>query len=92
MQAVTDAGNPILSDVAPGADLRTDLPLYRVFRHGVLAEEVTDISHLWTEDMVGFVLGCSFSFEEAMLRVRARATPAIAAPASAALCCADDGQ
>lgn len=55
-------------------DIRSDLPKYRVFRDGVLQEEVGDISALWQEDFVTFVIGCSFSFEDAMtkagLRVR----------------------
>jgi len=51
---------------APGADLRTDLPRYRVYRDGRLAEEVTDVSRHWRGDLVSFLLGCSFSFEEAL--------------------------
>jgi uncharacterized protein YcsI (UPF0317 family) len=52
---------------APGADLRTDLPRYRVYRDGALAEEVTDARAAWRDDLVAFLLGCSFSFEEALL-------------------------
>ena len=48
-------------------DIRTDVPAYQVFRHGALAGEVTDIAALWREDLVTFALGCSFSFEEALL-------------------------
>jgi uncharacterized protein YcsI (UPF0317 family) len=51
---------------APGADLRTDLPRYRVYRDGRLAEERTDVSDLWRPDLVAFLTGCSFSFEEAL--------------------------
>jgi len=51
---------------ARGADLRTDLPGYRVYRDGRLAEERTDVSALWREDLVSFLIGCSFSFEEAL--------------------------
>lgn len=65
---VTDAGSPEPAGVAPGADLRTDLPRYRVFRGGRLEEEVTDIRALWRDDLVAFLLGCSFTFEEALLR------------------------
>jgi uncharacterized protein YcsI (UPF0317 family) len=104
---VTEVGSPACPATAPaGCDLRTDLPRYRVWRHGKLAEEVTDIRHLWPDvhvssgggssgaaaagasggptapagappapapaadarcDWVGFLLGCSFSFEEALL-------------------------
>jgi len=48
-------------------DIRTDIPSYRVFENGELVNEVTDISDLWREDLVSFVLGCSFSFEEALI-------------------------
>ncbi|SMC52428.1 putative hydro-lyase [Sporomusa malonica] len=60
---VTEPGSPIPRLVAPGADLRTDIPKYRIYRHGELAEEVTDIVKYWEEDMVAFLLGCSFTFE-----------------------------
>ena len=50
-----------------GADITRDLPRYRVWRSGVLAEERTDVSDLWEPGYVGFLLGCSFSFEEALL-------------------------
>ncbi len=51
---------------APGADLRTDLPRYRVYRDGALAEERTQVTDLWRDDLVSFLIGCSFSFEEAL--------------------------
>ncbi len=50
------------------ADLRTDVPRYRVFREGVLqAGEPTDIRDLWRDDLVGFLIGCSFTFETALI-------------------------
>lgn len=64
---VTDPGDPMLKVVAPGADLRTDLPRYRVYRDGRLVEEILDLKSLWQDDLVGFLLGCSFSFEAALL-------------------------
>ncbi len=64
---VTEVGNPEARYVAPTSDLRTDLPRYRVWRHGEMVEEVTDVKHLWRDDFVGFLIGCSFSFEAAML-------------------------
>ncbi len=64
---VTDPGDPVLRHAASGADLRSDLPRYRVYRDGVLSDELTDISHLWQPDFVGFLIGCSFSFEAALL-------------------------
>ena len=65
---VTEPGSWEPHDVAPGADLRTDLPRYRVYRHGSLVDEPTDIVHWWRGDLVSFLLGCSFSFEAAMRR------------------------
>ena len=53
--------------MAPGADLRTDLPRYRVYRDGVLAEERADLVALWTADFVSFLIGCSFTFESALI-------------------------
>jgi uncharacterized protein YcsI (UPF0317 family) len=54
--------------VAPGADLRTDLPRYCVYRNGEQVEEPTSLEHWWREDSVGFLLGCSFTFENALLQ------------------------
>src|SRR5277367_6473221 len=65
--AVTEAGDPRLPTLGEDLDLRTDLPRYRVWRDGELVDEPTDISHLWRDDLVGFAIGCSFSFEEALL-------------------------
>jgi len=65
---VTDAGSPEPRLSAPGADLRTDIPRYRIYRDGNLVEEVTDLKAVWTPDLVAFLLGCSFSFETALLQ------------------------
>ena len=65
---VTEPGAWNPRHVAPGGDVRTEVPRYRVYRRGVLAEEPTDITHLWRKDLVAFLLGCSFSFEAAMQR------------------------
>jgi uncharacterized protein YcsI (UPF0317 family) len=54
---------PALGDI----DIRSDVPSYRLFTDGVLAAEYNDITELWREDLVTFALGCSFSFEEALL-------------------------
>ncbi|BAY48083.1 hypothetical protein SAMD00079811_57020 [Scytonema sp. HK-05] len=64
---VTEVGDPEPKLIAPGADIRTDLPRYRIFRHGELIEETTDIKAFWRNDLVAFLIGCSFSFENAML-------------------------
>jgi uncharacterized protein YcsI (UPF0317 family) len=63
---VTEPGDPEPRGVAPGADLRTDLPAYRVWEHGELVEEPTDVRRHWRDDLVGFVIGCSFTFENAL--------------------------
>ena len=65
---VTEAGNPHPERVAAGSDLRTDLPRYRVWRDGELVDEPTDITDYWRGDLVAFVIGCSFTFEDALLR------------------------
>jgi uncharacterized protein YcsI (UPF0317 family) len=65
---VTEPGNPEPMYAAPGADLRTDLPKYRVYRRGRLEAEETEITRYWRGDLVSFLLGCSFTFETAMQR------------------------
>jgi uncharacterized protein YcsI (UPF0317 family) len=64
---VTEPGCPEPKLIAPGADVRTDVPAYRVFRHGELVEEPTDLLKWWRDDLVAFLLGCSFTFEKALL-------------------------
>ena len=65
--AVSDVGDPMLPELGQNIDIRTDVPAYCVFREGELVEQVNDISHLWRDDLVTFALGCSFSFEAALL-------------------------
>jgi uncharacterized protein YcsI (UPF0317 family) len=65
---VTDPGVYEPRQIASEADLRTDLPKYRVYREGQLEAEPTDIRAWWREDLVAFLLGCSFTFEAALLR------------------------
>lgn len=60
-------GQFMLDMLGQDVDIRTDIPRYRVYRDGVMSEEVTDVRDLWQDDMVAFLLGCSFSFEEALL-------------------------
>ncbi|WP_460515478.1 putative hydro-lyase [Flindersiella endophytica] len=62
---VTEPGVPY-TRMAPGSDLRTDLPAYRVWRHGELAEEPSDVRGFWRDDLVAFLIGCSFTFETAL--------------------------
>jgi uncharacterized protein YcsI (UPF0317 family) len=65
--AVGEPGDPALPSLGADIDLRHDLPRYRVWRDGVLVDEPTDIAPLWQDNFVSFVLGCSFSFEQALL-------------------------
>ena len=60
-------GDPRLPSLAEDLDIRTDLPRYRVFRHGEVVDEPADVRAHWRDDLVAFVLGCSFSFEEALV-------------------------
>jgi len=55
-------------ETAPGADLRTDVPKYRIYQNGDMTAEVTDLSEFWRDDLVSFLLGCSFSFESALMK------------------------
>ena len=63
----TEPGEPVARSVAPSADLRTDVPLYRIYRDGELDAEMENILELWRDDLVGFLLGCSFTFESALV-------------------------
>ncbi len=64
---VTEPGDAEPRTVAPGADLRTDVPQYRVYQHGELIDEPFDVTDRWQAGWVGFLLGCSFTFENALL-------------------------
>lgn len=65
--AMSKPGDPMLPTLGHDIDIRTDVPGYRVFRDGKLAEEVADLRDLWRPDLVTFILGCSFSFEQALM-------------------------
>lgn len=65
---VTLAGDHEPRLVAPGADLRTDLPRYCIYKNGKLADEPESLTAYWRHDLVGFLLGCSFTFESALLQ------------------------
>jgi uncharacterized protein YcsI (UPF0317 family) len=64
---VTEPGDWEAKLVAPGSDLRTDLPAYRVWKHGEMVDEPHEVSELWRVDLVSFAIGCSFTFETALL-------------------------
>ena len=64
---ISDTGDPILRTLGKDIDIRSDVASYNIYREGELAETVIDISDLWRDDLVAFILGCSFSFEHALL-------------------------
>ena len=65
--AVSEPGDPRLPGLGADLDIRSDLPRYRVWRRGELVEERFDLFDVWGDDLVSFALGCSFSFEEALV-------------------------
>ncbi|HYX66125.1 MAG TPA: putative hydro-lyase [Burkholderiales bacterium] len=66
--AMSAPGDPRLPALGADIDIRTDVPRYRVFRNGVHEEDLTDLRAVWRDDLVTFILGCSFSFEEALMK------------------------
>ena len=64
---VVEAGSIEPALTASGADIRTDIPGYRVYRNGEFAGELDSLTDEWRDDLVSFLLGCSFSFETAMV-------------------------
>ena len=69
---VTEPGQYILEDLAKGADVRKDLPRYRIYEKGECVEDVHDITDQWRDDLVAFMIGCSYSFESALLKASIR--------------------
>lgn len=69
---VVEAGKYEPALTAPGADLRVDIPLYRIYRNGKLVAEERDVTAYWNDDLVCFLLGCSFTFEAALIRAGIR--------------------
>ncbi|MCX7394547.1 MAG: putative hydro-lyase [Planctomycetales bacterium] len=66
--SVTEAGSWQPSEVATDVDLRSDLPRYRVWQDGNLVDEPTAVTDLWRDDLVSFLIGCSFTFEASLIR------------------------
>jgi uncharacterized protein YcsI (UPF0317 family) len=64
---VSEVGVPTIPELGEDLDVRTDLPAYRIWRNGRIEAETPSVSALWREDLVAFVIGCSFSFEEALM-------------------------
>ena len=65
---VSDTGDPMMVTMGRDLDIRSDVPAYNVYRDGGLAETTHNISDIWTDDLVVFALGCSFTFEHALIR------------------------
>jgi uncharacterized protein YcsI (UPF0317 family) len=70
--AVTNPGDPIFPTLGNDVDVRTDAPRYKVFRDGVIVDKPTDLRDIWRDDLVAFAIGCSFSFEEALIETGLR--------------------
>jgi uncharacterized protein YcsI (UPF0317 family) len=67
---VLEPGTSTTAVLAAQGDVRTDIPRYMVYRKGAAQSDRTDIKDLWQDDFIAFLLGCSFSFEEALVRAR----------------------
>ena len=65
---VGDKGSYLTKYIADNADIRSDIPKYRIYENGILKTEENDITRLWQDDFVYFLLGCSFSFEQALIQ------------------------
>ncbi|MFB1082662.1 putative hydro-lyase [Jeotgalibacillus sp. JSM ZJ347] len=65
---VIEEGSAVAALAAPDSNVKMDIPKYRVYRDGQFTEERSDVTDIWTDDMVGFLIGCSFTFEEALLK------------------------
>mgnify|MGYP000847495488 FL=1 len=66
--AVSEPGQPLLPTLGADINICTDVPRYRLWRDGELLDEPNDITALWRDDLVTFVIGCSFSFEQALMQ------------------------
>lgn len=64
---VSDVGNRTLNYIAKNVDIAKDIPKYRVYEEGILTGEYTSVEHLWKDDFVSFLIGCSFSFEAELI-------------------------
>lgn len=65
--SVSDPGSTFFPGFGDDLDIRTDVPRYRVWRNGELIDEVANVTPYWRDDLVSFAIGCSFSFEEALV-------------------------
>ncbi|MEP0518761.1 MAG: putative hydro-lyase [Hyphomicrobiales bacterium] len=65
---VSETGDPMMRTLGKDIDIRTDVPGYNIYRDGVLEKSTHDITDLWSDDLVVFALGCSFTFERALIQ------------------------
>ena len=72
ISGVSDTGDPMMVTLGRDIDIRTDVPAYNVYRDGRLAGSVADIRGIWQDDFVAFALGCSFTFEHALMKADVR--------------------
>ncbi|MEL6169734.1 MAG: putative hydro-lyase [Pseudomonadota bacterium] len=68
LTGVSDTGNPMMVTMGRDIDIRSDVPAYNIYRDGRLAGTMHDIREIWMDDLVVFALGCSFTFEHALIR------------------------
>ena len=68
LSGVSDTGNPMMFTLGRDIDIRTDVPAYNIYRNGTLETSVSDIGDIWQDDLVAFALGCSFTFEHALIK------------------------
>lgn len=64
---VTEEGDRFLRKIAPGADIASEIPKYRIYENGVITGEYTNVERFWRGDLVSFLIGCSFSFESELI-------------------------
>lgn len=64
---VLDTGSRFTKYIASDCDIAKDFPKYRIYENGVMTGEYTDVEKFWRDDLVGFLIGCSFSFESEMI-------------------------
>lgn len=72
LSAVSDTGNPMMYTLGRDIDIRTDVPAFNIYREGELVQSATSIEAHWQENMVAFALGCSFTFEHALIKAGVR--------------------
>ena len=65
--AVSEPGQTTLPTLGTDLDIRTDVPRYRIWRDGAVVDEPVNITTHWRNDLVTFIIGCSFSFEQALV-------------------------